>query len=66
MLIGRKKSSEKEKASRKLTREMEYEEALDSLPPDVDRLEWWRHHKDHLPLLARVAQKILGIPCNLL
>ena len=41
-----------------------YEEALNSLPPDGDRLEWWRHHKDLLPLLARLAQDILRIPCN--
>ena len=65
LLIARKKSSEKEKTSRKLTREMVmYEEALNSMPPDGNRQEWWRHHKDLLPLLARLAQEILGIPCN--
>ena len=40
LLIARQKSTEKEKVSSKLTREMViYEEALDSLPPDGDMLE---------------------------
>ena len=40
MLIARKRSSEKEKVSSKLTREIViYEEALDSLPPDGDMLD---------------------------
>ena len=65
LLNARKKSSEKEKNYSKLKREMvTYEEALDSLPPDGDRLEWWRHHQDLLPLLASAAQEILGIPCS--
>ena len=68
LLIARKKSSEKEKASSKLTREMvKYEEALNSLPPDGDRQAGVvKAPQGPLPprLLARVAQEILGIPCN--
>ena len=68
LLIARKKSSEKEKASSKLTREMvKYEEALDSLQLPRTATGWsggGTNHKDLLPLLARVAQEILGIPCN--
>ena len=64
LLNARKKLAEKEKSPSKLKREMVMFEAMESLPADGDRLEWWKHHKDILPLLAKAAQEVLGIPCS--
>ena len=64
LLNARKKLAEKQKNSSKLRREMVTYEDMECLAPDGDRLEWWRHHKDLLPLLAKAAQEILAIPCS--
>lgn len=52
----------------------EIEKAADSMetPPnlhdihhtDVDALAWWRRHAHLYPRLARIARRILAIPCS--
>lgn len=38
--------------------------AMKELKADGDRLEWWKEHESHLPLLSKVARQVLGIPCS--
>ena len=37
---------------------------MEELEADGDRLEWWKEHERHLPLLSKVAKEVLGIPCS--
>ena len=30
----------------------------------IDRQQWWREQRVELPLLSKVAQEVLGVPCS--
>ena len=69
LLRARKRSGDQNDqiVKSKLQKEMEFFESnvgMEELKADGDRLEWWKEHQRHLPLLSKVAREVLGIPCS--
>ena len=64
LLQARRKSGEHDGPSTKIKKEMITYEALKELEPNGDRCQYWKEHEHVLPLLARAAREILGIPCS--
>ena len=43
---------------------MEKFEVFSMASKDVDILQWWKKHESVLPLLARIAKRVLAIPAS--
>ena len=39
-----------------------YETVVKDAEPEVDMLDWWKQHKDTLPLLAYLARVVFAVP----
>ena len=48
----------------KIRIEMEKFEVFSMASKDVDILQWWKKHESVLPLLARIAKRVLAIPAS--
>ena len=64
LLQARRRSANQSLSGSKIQKEMLTYEALDELSSNGDRLQWWKQHEEMIPILAKAAKEILGIPCS--
>ena len=63
-LLARKRGDNRMEDTTPVVKEFLVFEAKPPVSNDVDRLEYWLALKDELPLLFKVAQEVLGVPCS--
>ena len=64
LLASRKRRVGQNQEASPIEKEFIIFEAKPDVESTVDRLEWWLKHKLKLPVLAKVAQEVLGVPCS--
>ena len=57
-------SQRRARTESKMQQQMRKYESYSFPNKNVDVLDWWRKHEDVLPLLARIARKVLAIPSS--